>query len=119
MKEIVENYPNLFLKPRISINKGWIPLVTELLDAIEWRLKFTGEKTKIVQIKQKFGGLRVWVEPSDDFIKGMVHLTEAMSYNICEYCGTNENLGRTQEGYIATCCRKCAFDNDLKEWKIK
>lgn len=73
----------------------------------------------IIQIKEKFGGLRFYIDGGDDTIYGMISLAEGMSYRTCEFCGTTENVGRTQ-GWIITCCKSCLESNDnLKDrvWK--
>lgn len=64
------------------------------------------EPINITQIKEKFGGLRFYYYGGDNAIDGMVNLAESMSYRICEYCGTTEDVGQTQ-GWIVSCCRSC------------
>jgi len=70
----------------------------------------------INQIKEKFGGLRFYYSGGDDYIDGMTSLAEDMSYNICEQCGSTENVGQTN-GWISVMCEKCAKKNDIKNWE--
>jgi hypothetical protein len=58
------------------------------------------------QVKEKFGTLSFYFDGGDDYIDGMVRLTEHMSANVCEFCGSTENIGRTK-GWISTICKKC------------
>ena len=50
----------------------------------------------------------------------MVRIAENMSANICEFCGSTEEVGTTQ-GWISTICKSC-YDNSSerisnREWK--
>lgn len=57
---------------------------------------------KFDQIKEKFGGLRIYFSGGDDRVRGIVGLAEEMSYKLCEVCG---NKGRPNEGgWISTLC---------------
>ena len=39
------------------------------------------------QIKSKFDGMRFYFDGGDDYISGIIAMTEAMSLKICEHCG--------------------------------
>jgi hypothetical protein len=75
----------------------------------------------ITQIKEKFGGLRFYIDGGDDTIYGMISLAESMSYRTCEYCGTTgNNVGQTQ-GWIITVCEDCYKKEERLEgmtWKL-
>lgn len=63
--------------------------------------------TKILQVKEKFAGLRIYTSNSDDYINGAIHLAEAMSYSICEICGTNQAVKQNKTGWNKSYCDKC------------
>ena len=44
-------------------------------------------KCEVTQVKEKFGGLRFYVDCNDDYIDGLISLAEGMSYNTCSECG--------------------------------
>ncbi|MEK6883375.1 MAG: hypothetical protein AABY22_27350, partial [Nanoarchaeota archaeon] len=47
----------------------------------------------------------------------MIRLAENMSYNICEQCGSTDNVGQTK-GWIYTLCGLCASkDEKYKSWE--
>ena len=55
-----------------------------------------------VQVKEKFGGLRFYINVGDDYINGAIMMAENMSYHICEECGApGEPAG---PGWILTLC---------------
>jgi hypothetical protein len=71
-------------------NDGWLGIISSACEILENHLKKTGksEDFKFVQIKEKFGGLRIYTEGySDDFIEGVVRMAESLSYKTCEITG--------------------------------
>lgn len=60
---------------------------------------------KFDQIKEKFGGLRIYFSGGDDYVDGLVSMAEEYSYKICEVCG---NAGKPNKGgWISTLCDNC------------
>jgi hypothetical protein len=57
---------------------------------------------KFDQIKEKFGGLRVYFSGGDEYIEGLVSMAEAISYKLCEVCGNKGNANKS--GWITTLC---------------
>jgi NADH pyrophosphatase NudC (nudix superfamily) len=60
---------------------------------------------KFDQIKEKFGGLRVYYSGGDSYVGGLVGMASTMSYQICEICG--ERGQPNKGGWIVTLCDKC------------
>lgn len=55
-----------------------------------------------VQVKEKFGGLRFYVDGGDDVVHGMIRMAESWAAVTCEKCG---NPGTTRGGgWIRTLC---------------
>jgi hypothetical protein len=116
----------------IECNNGWY----ELLSSVCWRI-FQHEENiadrvrirnennkendqsdleyipvKFDQIKEKFGGLRIYFSGGDDYVEGVVGMAEEMSYKICEVCG---NSGKPNKGgWITTLCNNCR--NKDEKW---
>lgn len=84
---------------------GWVQLVDELHEDL---IKICPDY-KIVQVKEKFAGLRYYVElPRDidhetaDSFRERVSTAERRSYTICDVCGSP---GEVREGgWISTLC---------------
>jgi hypothetical protein len=76
----------------------------------------TNPVVRIAQIKEKFGGLRVYIDGNDDYIRGVISLAEKLSYSICEDCGTNHNVTQNKKGWIRSLCPSCRkiHDNSRK-----
>jgi hypothetical protein len=118
-----KNHPAFY---GISCGDGWHWLLSNLLEKInayienknKWAKpeeKITG--FQIAQVKEKFGGLRFYSDGGDRYIDGLVSFAEEVSYNTCETCGTNQELGQTI-GWISVVCKKC-YDADDRTNKLK
>jgi hypothetical protein len=58
-----------------------------------------------VQIKEKYGTLRLYHHGGDSYCEGVIDMAEAMSAVTCEQCG---NPGKsTGGGWISTLCEGC------------
>lgn len=77
----------------------------------QWNEEHPDEKRKVtkavpqvevVQVKEKFGGLRFYYHGGDERIRGMVQLAESLSYTACEICGSTAKPNSS--GYIQTLC---------------
>lgn len=62
---------------------------------------FIKEYPRFFQIKEKFGGLRLYGAGK------LESSLEALSYLVCEKCGSGHNIGYTK-GWIKTLCKTCA-----------
>lgn len=121
------NYEELLkkhnLKPEFQghIGTGWVPFVDKLFSDI----KALGWDCNLVQLKEKFGGLRVYTAEVSDEINKLIHALETESFFICEVCGKEGLHQRVTEKpshyLIKTLCEPChkivklAYEsNDLK-----
>jgi hypothetical protein len=60
---------------------------------------------KFDQVKEKYGGLRIYFSGGDDYVDGLVSMAEEYSYKVCEVCG---NTGKPNKGgWITTLCESC------------
>lgn len=125
MKELFKKYPDLFnwiveyrkeypkapiypIEFGIECNKGWYWLLDNLMESITTYCKNNNKNfPKVVQIKEKFGGLRFYADDTDSKIDGMIWFAEYLSYNICENCGSTDNVEQTEGGWISTLCSNC------------
>ena len=67
---------------------------------------------QIEQVKEKYGGLRFYVNGADDRYYGMIDFAESMSMRICEICGTWGTLVDTK-GWLKTLCDSCRKNNEV------
>ena len=59
-------------------------------------------QTVAVQVKEKWGCLRFYVNNADDYVQGIISMAESMSCRICETCGAPGQ--RRTGGWVRTLC---------------
>lgn len=104
----------------IECGSGWKELYTPIFEYIEKynaSKKEDEEEMRILQVKEKFGSLRVYVNFYTEELRKLIEEAEEKSYTTCEFCGTTENIGHTV-GWITTCCRDCVQDISNKSKRV-
>ena len=126
-KKLCEKYPKIFKNRNGSMQEtcmcwgfshddGWYDIIDSLCASIQnhinnKRYQFRemsqedfDEEHQVVaaQVKEKFGGLRFYVDGGDDWVYGAISMAESISYRTCEVCGAP---GKTRgTGWIRTTC---------------
>ena len=102
--------PNLYRDRRAGAHKscfafgfehgdGWFGLLLEASLALE---ALGLPDLKAAQVKEKFGGLRLYVDGETDEVEAIISRAEERSYVECEECGAaGKSTGR---GWIRTLC---------------
>lgn len=77
----------------------------EKLAALEAKLLDMQSQIPVaVQVKEKFGGLRFYIHGGDERSQEVVRNAEAMSYYVCEECGTMKTARLYSFGWYRTLC---------------
>ena len=80
-------------------NEGWYPLIQRLIeDLIE-----LGWDKHVTQVKEKFGGLRFYINTGSDEVHKRIIEAEHESYTICEDCGEPGELRKDLGWYFTLC----------------
>ena len=87
----------------IQCDDGWSELVEDLINQIVP----LGWDKDLVQIKEKFGGLRFYVGESNKEIDICIDWAEKMSFKVCEYCGSKQAKIKARGGWWKTMCDSC------------
>lgn len=108
MEDKKEKIPTPWELFHIECGKGWESLYKPIFEYIENYNKDKNDKDKIVitQVKEKWGGLRIYTNFHTDELFDMICNAEKESYNICEECGSRKDIGYTK-GWIQTICYDC------------
>lgn len=112
----------------ISCGDGWYDLIDDLCGEIQNRVDNVNRSsrykmenspktlvpTKIktltceaTQVKEKFGGLRFYVDCDDDYIDGIISLAEAISLRTCSECGGRATRNTKARGWVHAICQSC------------
>lgn len=122
-KKLYKKYPELFKGRNKPITEslmsfgfenddGWYQLIDQLCADICEHCKKT-ERTipEVIQVKEKFGGLRFYIDSADDQIYDLIQEAEEKSNSICELCGKPSVIRRTKSNWLYNRCNEC--------WRIK
>ena len=92
-------------KPKITscdffdVQVGWYPLIKNLIN----ELINLGWDKQVTQVKEKFGGLRFYINGGSDEMYNKITETEKLSHETCELCGKKGEL-RTKIRWFTTLC---------------
>jgi hypothetical protein len=85
----------------IECSEGWASLYLPLIAMAE------EQGATVLQVKEKFGGLRFYVEGGDATLEKAIEEAEVASFKTCEVCGAAGEP--TKRGYwIRTLCPACS-----------
>jgi hypothetical protein len=89
---------------------GWFDIVWRLCEDIEPLVKKLeqeiGCQFEVLQVKEKFGGLRFYVNCRNEAIRQRIGIAAEESFRTCEVCGQSETL--REGGWIKTLCEEHA-----------
>lgn len=103
-----EGWPDI-----IDVGAGWYQIVSDLVDTLNALKK----PYKILQVKEKFGGLRFYIEPPEDggiaeMMYTRIAAAEAQSSKTCAICGLPAEQ-RVEHGWVHIICDKCWTRTDI------
>jgi len=115
-KEMETEYPKMFADPYggFCVGAGWWQIIKSLCMRIQYYTDWKNsqfethgrgspvKQVTVLQIKEKFGGLRFYYSGGDDVVDGMIRMAESWAANTCEECG---KPGESRSGgWIRTLC---------------
>jgi hypothetical protein len=87
---------------------GWLGILEELFEKID---EFVKEEKpggfKVIQVKEKFGCLSVYVEGGNEVIERMIREAGAKAVKTCQECGAPGQLRQSDTGWWRTECEAC------------
>jgi hypothetical protein len=96
---------------------GWRGVIAELADRLEAYAGIANaEGLLVVQVKEKFGSLRVYFPgPVPAKVRDWVSTAEHQSARTCELCAAPAALrARPEGGYVRTLCAACGDANNFR-----
>lgn len=100
---------------------GWLPLIEQAKTIIDkYNLTHpSNEPLKFTQIKEKWGGLRLYLNYYIPEISNKIHKIENKSFEFCEHCGNSQNIKtENTHGWTMTLCDKCRKE-ELEKYNRK
>lgn len=128
--KLEHDFPDLFkgrLKPLTESlmrfgcdhDDGWFNIIRSMCEAIENHLKRQDPRPEyeFVQIKEKFGTLRVYGNGHDEYIAGVIRMAENMSAVTCEVTGRPGRLRKKGFWYRTLCEEQAEKDGYIPAGK--
>lgn len=84
-----------------SVMDGWADIIRSLLKEVKKR----HPHVKVLQIKEKFGGLRFYTDIYDEKLYDIISLAEIKSRSICEFTG-KPGKTYTVNNWVKTACEE-------------
>jgi len=117
VKGLILEYPELFgttFDPRetaicfgFEIGNGWLQVFKKYLPELSKEILDNELKDfKIVQVKEKFGSIRIYTQYTTEGVETIINKIEAECETTCEECGSPEGKFR-QDGWLRVLCDKC------------
>lgn len=106
-EKLKNDFPKMFseLTFGFECGQGWEKLIRKLAEDIQKICDETGDQVYALQVKEKFGSLRFYVETGNEDVHNLINKAEEESLVICENCG---NPGKRRGGsWMYTRCDEC------------
>lgn len=93
-----------------QVGPGWKSIVENLINDL-FLLGWNGE---YVQIKEKFGGLRFYIQNGNTEIRQRIHQAEQESVRTCDVCGNDGTVETNEQGWYNA---RCSIHRNVKWWE--
>ena len=108
---MVEKYADqISIWPGYSCGEGWHDIINDAID----EMFAIDPDLSLDQVKEKFGGLRIYYTPSVDWdseqaatLREIVRRAESKANDTCENCGSAENVDFANSSWIRRLCETC------------
>ena len=92
----------------LDCGDGWYWLIDNLCENLQFNTDKNDEPQVVAsQVKEKFGGLRFYVNGASDRQYSYISFAESLSFKICEQCGSFEGVTTEGPGWIKSLCQEC------------
>ena len=119
-----KKHPTIFSEIHFECGDGWVNLIDRLCCLLEQEMKNVSygksEEDKIdlqpvaSQVKEKFGGLRFYINGGSERMTGMISMAEHLSFITCEDCGNKGS--KKNKGWIFTKCEPCWNQHETRRF---
>ena len=84
-------------------SRGWVPRVEQALNEL---CELGLEGLRVMQVKEKFGGLRIYTNGVNDDVNRIIDAAARDCRDICEDCGAPAQECEIR-GWVSTLCKEC------------
>lgn len=117
-KELLLKYPKIFKQKDLPMSetamcwgiecgKGWYHLIDNLCYHLQQLTDlYNHPQIEFVQVKEKFGSLRIYVNEASEMQQMLIDFVENLSSDVCENCGKPSSIIENL-GWLKTLCEDC------------
>ena len=93
----------------VECHKGWFNLLKPIFEYVQDynKDKTEEEQIRFLQIKEKCGSLNVYTNFVTPKLSKLIEEAEIKSDEVCEECGSTNDVGKRLNGWITTMCLDC------------
>jgi hypothetical protein len=91
MDQLKQDFPTMNFT-YCECGDGWYDIIRVAAEEMLYKSKQEMKEYKFVQIKEKFGGLRLYYSPYSEYLSAYFNALETMSYVTCEITGKKGKL---------------------------
>lgn len=127
---IIEKYPEVFgampfdsttslMEYGFECGSGWTPILEDLFEKISFIVKRDNLiNFRVLQVKEKFGDLRIYTDNSTEEIKFLIMVAEKLCSVSCSECGElsshttkcgSPDRDQAKRRWISNLCEKCSI----------
>ena len=112
-EELYEKYKHLFVDKwcGFEVPDTWMWIIEEYLKKTQWDVDKNGLQLVILQIKEKFGGLRIYTQVMIDDVHYLDEANQAyckaLADHTCAKCGIMHKDTKATSGWITYLCPTC------------
>lgn len=108
----------------LECGPGWFDIVQNAVKLIDDHVEHITKRDnnqiltdqfEYMQIKEKYGGLRIYTSFEDEYIRGVIAMAETMSYSTCETTGASGTLC-IRGSWLKTLCLEEASKQGYKPY---
>lgn len=119
LEQLASQFPKIFPKPvprnhanidqhvlpwGFECGEGWYHVIHDLCQSVMAHCNKTGERPpQACQVKEKYGGLRFYVDYASEEVYKIISSFEGYSYKVCEVCGAPGKM-RDDNRWVMTRC---------------
>ena len=114
---LFEKYPELYAGKDLPLTQnlmsfgfecgdGWYQIINALSWGLTQLIKQGQTNLRAVQVKQKWGTLRYYINGSSKEANALIEMAEILSGVTCEACGSIKDVKPTK-GWITYLCKNC------------
>jgi Mor family transcriptional regulator len=106
--KLTKRFPGILGEVSLDVPNSWENIIYAICSLIEKEVEERGiDPIRAVQVKEKFGGLRFYLEGRDERVETMIDHFEYLATTVCAKCGSFKDVSLTKSAWLLYYCIDC------------